>query len=109
VDEDDEVAVRGVGGSQQRRPAKSPTASRWRLGVEQQEEDEDFGLLFFFLFPSYTESVWLGWTGSGRMMGCCWAGSVRLRISLFFLSPIFNLFSFFCFDFILNYKLFCRF
>jgi hypothetical protein len=39
---------RGFVGGQQRRAAKSPTASRWRLGVERPEVDEDDGFLPLF-------------------------------------------------------------
>jgi hypothetical protein len=53
-----------LSGSLQRWPAKLPTASQWRLCVEQTGVDEDFGLLFF----SSTESV--------RRVGLArWAGS----------------------------------
>jgi hypothetical protein len=71
VDEDDEVAVRGVGGSQQRWPAKLPTASRWRLGVEQQEEDEDFGLFFSFSLIYRIGMVGLDriWSHDGLLLG----------------------------------------
>jgi hypothetical protein len=42
------MVANGLSGSQQEWPAKSSTASRWHLGVEQTEVDENFGLLFFF-------------------------------------------------------------
>jgi hypothetical protein len=70
-DKDEEVSVNGSVGGQQRRPAKSPTASRWRLGVERLEVDEDDGLLPLF---KKNESVrcpgWLGLAKWAALMGC---------------------------------------
>jgi hypothetical protein len=79
-----------LGGSQQGKPAKSPTASRWCLGVDRREEDEDFVLRFEkYIYEAVRYAgLWLGWS---------WATLVGFDPSKFF--PFFSVspFSFICF------------
>jgi hypothetical protein len=53
-----------LGGSQQEKPAKSPTASRWCLGVDRREEDDDFVLHFEKKIYEAVRcaGLWLGWS-----------------------------------------------
>jgi hypothetical protein len=65
----------GVRCGQVRWPAKSPTASRWRLDVEPPEEDEGICLLFFLINESvsrFGSPPEVGWAAAGYG---CWAAA----------------------------------